>query len=146
MRSTPSNSDPDVSPPLTRQLQNWKWLRRAPVPEPACLATADAKAICLTTVLLGDVILDFESIVVVVGGHRIFPRLPHFRIAAALLFAEGEEVSAATLYAIRTGMAPPRANSLIARDIRHMRRTVFARDPRITIHATRTGYRLVWGA
>ena len=106
----------------------------------------EPKPICLSTVVLGDVILDFEAVIIVIAGQRMFLKIAHFRIAAALLFAEGQEVSISTLLAIRNGAALPRARSVISRDIRTMKATVFGRDPRIRVTATGCGYRLTWDA
>lgn len=144
MRSIPSNSEPDAGQPLTRRLQNWKWPRREPVP--AVMGLTEPKPICLSTVVLGDVILDFEAVIIVIAGQRMFLKVSHFWIAAALLFAEGHEVSISTLLAIRNGAVLPRARSVISRDIRTMRATVFGRDPRIRVTATGRGYRLTWDA
>ncbi len=148
MRSIPSNSDQEVSQPLTRQLQNWKWPRRevARLAKPASIEALEARPICLSTVVLGDVILDFESFIIVIGGHRTFPSVPHFWIAVALLFADGDEVTTAVLSAIRTGTVPVKTRSLISRDIRHLSRTLFTRDPRIRVTGSGRGYRLTWDA
>jgi len=107
---------------------------------------AEARPICLSTVVLRDVILDFDSLILVIGWRRLFPRVPHFWRATALLFADGEEVSTAQLATIRHSTTLRHASSLVARDIRNMKQELFAHDPRIRITASGRGYSLVWVA
>jgi hypothetical protein len=145
MRWTLSKSDPEPAPLLTRALQNWKWARRDPtkaVVEQAATAEG-SRPTCLTTVVLNGAILDFEAFALVVGGARHLLSVRLFRIAAALWFAEGEEVSAAYLSTLHPQNASQESmTDMLARDIRRLRAKALSEASGVLVARTAQGYRL----
>ncbi len=145
MRWIPSKSDPEPALLLTRALQNWKWARRDPAKAAAeqAAATGDSRPICLTTVVLNGAILDFEAFALVVGGARHLLSVRLFRIAAALWFAEGEEVSAAYLSTLHPQTASLGSMAdMLARDIRRLRAKALSEASGVSVARTARGYRL----
>lgn len=63
--------------------------RREPAPEQVLAVVDITEPIYLSTVVLGDVILDIEAVIIVIAGQRMFLKVSRCWITAALLFAEG---------------------------------------------------------
>ena len=140
MRLIPSSSDPDPDRPLTRRLQNWKWRRRDP-PSPATLpepTVTETLPYCLGTVILGHVLLDFEAYAVMVGPDRYLLPVRQFQLLAALLFAEGGEVSVAALAALIRPAAAQHRALLVRRELKHLKAT--ALHARLAMKVTGTGH------
>ena len=144
MRSTPSKSDPALAERPTRPAQNWQRRRREPatadvetMPE-----SQDARPSCLTTVVLGDAILDFEAYAIVIGAERYFLPVRQFWIAAALLFAEGEEVPATYLALISRGALTQNIVHWVSREIRLLKSRVLSCKSGVLVSGTGRSYRL----
>lgn len=102
----------------------------------------EAGPFCLTTVVLGTAILDFEAYAVVVSAKRHFLPVRRFWIAAALLFAEGEEVPTTVLASAGRDAATQNAHHFVSREVRQLRRKPLSCESGVLITATRHGYRL----
>ena len=107
------------------------------MPEPQ-----DARPSCLTTVVLGDAILDFEAYAIVIGAERYFLPVRQFWIAAALLFAEGEEVPATYLALISRGALTRNIVHWVSREIRLLKSRVLSGKSGVLVSGTGQGYRL----
>ena len=144
MRSIPNRFDPIATEPPTRPAQNWQWRRREPAPAKCAVEAQghDARPSCVTTVVLPGAILDFEAYAVVVGSERHFLPVQLFWIAAALLFAEGEEVPTTYLASIHRGPSAPNSVHWVSREVRQLRCKVLSSEAGLLVSGTGRGYRL----
>ena len=100
--------------------------------------------------MLGDAILDFEAYAIVIRGERYFLPVRQFWIAAALLFAEGEEVSATYLALISRGVSAPGCHGAairnvvhwVSREIRLLKSRVLSCKSGVLVLGTGQSYRL----
>ena len=141
MHWTPSRPDPQLPAPPTRPARNRR--ERAPGEIEPVRRDDAGRFHCVPRVAFGDVVLDFGAHAIAVGPVRHLVPVRPFEIAAALLFAEGEEVTTAALAAICGTASARHANDVVGRHVGRLRRTVFADEGRAVPRGTGRGHRLV---